>query len=211
MILLDLFCGGGGAGEGYQRTGFDVVGIDISDHEKSFSRVGQFFQMDWKDGLDKFLSIADVIHASPPCQRYSQLTKWGRKDRVETHPDLLEPVREALIKSDKPYIIENVPRAPLINPIMLCGWTFGYEIYRHRLFETNMPLVAPEHRKHEAKSSSPGHWKEGTFISVAGHFAPAKLARQVMDIDWMSNSELSESIPPYFTEHLGRQVYDYLK
>jgi hypothetical protein len=99
---------------GYRRAGFSIIGVDSSDHTKSFSHVGEFHQIDWRIGLDKFARYADVIHASPPCQRYSQLTKWGRPDNVDQHPDLIEPLREALKATGKPYIIEKFPRCPNI-------------------------------------------------------------------------------------------------
>lgn len=214
---LDLFCGGGGAAEGYRRAGFRVIGIDLADHADSFGRVGEFHRMDWRDGLDKFIADADVIHASPPCQKYSQLTRWGRKGNVDRHPDLIGPVREALAASGRPYIIENVPRSPLIDPIMLCAWTFSYETYRHRLFESGggLRLTAPKHRRHIRRAASPGHWQgqardEGWFVSVGGHFAPARLCREVMDIAWMTGPELAESIPPYYTAYLASQIWQHL-
>jgi DNA (cytosine-5)-methyltransferase 1 len=215
-VCLDLFCGGGGAGEGYRRSGFSVLGVDLEDHARSFGKAGQFHQMDWQDGLEKFAAAADFIHASPPCERYSQLTKWGRKANVEKHPDLIPPVREALDGVGKPYIIENVEGSPLRDPTMLCAWTFGFEHYRHRLFEAGggLGITAPPHRKHGRRSSSPGHFHEhaheGWFISVGGHFAPAALAREVMDINWMTGPELAESIPPYYTHYLGLQVMQHL-
>ena len=210
-VLLDLFCGGGGAAMGYRRAGFTVIGIDSADHRASFCRIGEFQQMDWRQGLHEFSQAADVIHASPPCQRYSQLTKWGRRDNVVSHADLIESVRQALIETGKPYIIENVERAPLINPIRLCAWSFGYEHYRHRLFETNLAIPQPPHRKHALRASSPGHFRKGSFVSIGGHFAPARLVREVMGIDWMTNEELAEAIPPYYAEYLGRCVLEKLR
>lgn len=218
-VCLDLFAGGGGAALGYARTGFRVIGVDIADHSKSFSGIGEFFQGDWSEGLAKYADQADFIHASPPCQDHSRLTRWGRQENLERHPDLfgdqgresrhprlIGPVRDALLATGSPFVIENVEGAPLANPMLLCGWTFGAETYRHRLFERHgIAVTEPEHRPHLVRTSSPGHFVKGTFISVGGHCAPQALAREVMDSP-LRGDELSESIPPYFAEWIGWQV-----
>lgn len=215
-VVLDLFCGGGGAAEGYRRVGFRVIGVDNADHAASFSKVGEFHQLDWQEGLGKFADRADFIHASPPCQLYSALTKWGRKDNLPDHVNLVPPTRDALVEVGKPFIIENVEGAPLVDPIMLCAWTFGYEHYRHRLFEAGgLTLTAPVHKRHPRRAASPGHWSgdakdEGWFVGVGGHFAPVGLCREVMDISWGSVAEVAEAIPPYFTQFLGAQVMQHL-
>lgn len=218
-VLLDLFSGGGGAALGYVRAGFRVIGVDAANHSKSYSRLGEFFHGDWEEGLAKYTDVADFIHASPPCQNYSRLTGWGRPQNLQQHPDLfggrgapsthpglVEAVRDVLTATGKPFVIENVEGSPLRNPITLCAWTFGYETYRHRLFEAHKTTItAPEHRPHVVRTSSPGHFIPGTFISVAGHCPPIALAREVMDLD-LPRPELAESIPPYFTHWIGVQV-----
>jgi DNA (cytosine-5)-methyltransferase 1 len=204
-VVLDLFSGGGGAGQGYRRAGFEVVGIDNVDHFTSYAGHGQFFKMDWQRGLEQFAHRVDFIHASPPCQRWSGMTH-SRPGNSSHFPDLIEPVRQALKEYDLPYIIENVEHSPLHNPIMLCGWMFGYETYRHRFFESSMPLIPPPHYDHTVHASRAGHYEAGTFISVAGHCAPIALAREVMDVTVMPRPELAEAIPPYFTHYLGLQV-----
>lgn len=205
MRLLDLYCGAGGAAEGYRRAGFDeILGIDIRP-QKHYPF--EFTQADALQFMSSPCSLAgfDAVHASPPCQRYSRIT-GSRKGGELKHPDLVDPTRKMLIASGLPYIIENVVGAPLIDPIMLCGWTFGFETYRHRLFEGSFPLTAPVHKRHETPASSAGNWKPGTFISIAGHFAPVAMGRTALDIDWMTQGELAESVPPYFTEYVGRQL-----
>ncbi len=219
-VVLDLFCGGGGAGMGYKRAGFEVIGIDNEDHSKSFSYVGKFEQMDWADGLEKYAEEADFIHASPPCQGYSNLTSWGRKNNLTprklselNHERLIEPVRDALCQIGKPWIMENVVQAPLRDPVMLCCWTFNYEQYRHRIFESGggLELTVPRHRPHQVLGRKTGHREFGKFHSVAGHYDSSALAHEVMDIYWMRGMELSESIPPYFTEFFGLQILKNLK
>ena len=58
--LLDLFGGAGGAGEGYRRAGFTIIGIDITPHP---DYPGEHHVMDWAEGLARFGDWADVIHA----------------------------------------------------------------------------------------------------------------------------------------------------
>src|SRR4051812_17294288 len=122
LILLDLFCGAGGATKGYQRAGFHVVGVDISP-QPNYCGDG-FIQVDAIDfleyGADALPYTIHAIHASPPCQRWSSKTR-----NPENHPDLITPMRELLEETGLPYVIENVPRSPLVNPIQLCGSSFG--------------------------------------------------------------------------------------
>lgn len=193
-LLLDLFCGGGGASMGYHRAGFDVVGVDTN---LRLRKVYPFklVPFDALTVLDWYKDEFDAFHASPPCQGYSAMSAC-RPGVADRYPKLIEPVREALDAIGKPYVIENVPGAPLKNPIELCGQMFGLELYRHRLFESNVPLVAPEHPAHVIPASKAGHWKPGTIMSVAGHVSPIAKAREVMGIDWMPRDELAEAIPP---------------
>lgn len=119
-------------------------------------------------------------------------------------------MRPRLEAAGVPYVIENVVGAPLIRPFRLCGWTFHREVYRHRVFESNMPINAPNHLTHVTPASKAGHWRPGTFISISGHCSPMWLARQVMEIDWMNRGELAEAIPPYFTEYIGLSIRAHL-
>lgn len=193
---------------GLSRAGFKVIGVDI----KAQPRYPFYFVQG--DALDVTLGSTvihlDFVWASPPCQRHSRMS--GCRDGLRfTYPDLIAPIREKLNAWGGPYIIENVEGAPLVNPVTLCGAMFGLETYRHRLFESNFSITAPPHRLHTVPTSKAGHWKPGTYISVAGHCAPMVLARKAMGIDWMNREELAEAIPPAYSEHLGRQAIAHLK
>ena len=119
-----------------------------------------------------------------------------------------------LIEWGGPWVIENVAGSGLpiqddllgANGVLLCGTMFGRELYRHRLFESSIPLPPPHHPRHDKPASKAGHWRPGTVISVAGHCSPIDLAQDVMGIDWMTRDELGESIPPYYTEYIGRAL-----
>lgn len=145
MKLLDLFCGAGGAAMGYFRAGFtEIVGIDIKPQPRyPFT----FIQGDALQPPVDF-SVFDLIHASPPCQGYSIMRNlpWLRN---KTYPLLIEPTREMLRASGKPWVIENVMGAKL-DGNWLCGRMFGRPFYRHRYFESNWFWLAPSHPPHDA-------------------------------------------------------------
>lgn len=214
-LVLDLFAGAGGAGMGYYHAGFDVVGVDLHPQKNYPFKFVQADALDALRDVVEFGPMSDfgrlsAIHASPPCQRYSAMSKC-RPELAEKYPDLVDPVRKLLIQTGLPYVIENVPGAPLHDPVMLCGQMFGQELYRHRLFESNMPLAAPAHPKHVIPASKAGHWTPGTIMSISGHVSPMWKAREVMGIDWCTRDELAESIPPAYTEHLGKQLLEALE
>jgi DNA (cytosine-5)-methyltransferase 1 len=187
---------------GYAQAGFVVTGVDVEEQPNYPFR---FIRADAMTVLEHCPDF-DIIHASPPCERYSAMTTC-RPGLAEQYPDLIGPVRDALQELGVPYIIENVPQAPLRNAVTLCGTSFGLALYRHRLFESNIPLVAPVHRDHAIPTSKAGHWRPGTIISVTGHCAPIGLAKSAMGIDWMNRAELVEAIPPAYTRYLGRQIH----
>ena len=153
-LVIDVFCGDGGAARGYIAAGFDVIGIDLDpNHGKRYP--GVFYAGDWQEELDYLRWSGErptLVHLSPPCQRYSQGTVAGHSHK---HPDLIGPVRDYMLDWGGPFVIENVERAPLIDPVTLCGTMFGLEVddsasgrrlylKRHRLFEAHgFELTAP--------------------------------------------------------------------
>jgi DNA (cytosine-5)-methyltransferase 1 len=210
LRILDLFCGAGGAAMGYHRAFPDaeIVGVDINTQPR------YPFEFVRADAMSFPLTVGvdfDFIHASPPCQGYSAMSAC-RPEIAEKYPRLIVPLR-ALIQWNMrcPYVIENVPGAPLIRPVELCGQMFGQELYRHRLFECRgFAVSAPPHPPHTVPASKAGHWTPGTVMSVAGHVSPIAKAREVMGIDWMNRDELCEAIPPTYTEHIGRALAAHL-
>lgn len=213
--LLDLFCCAGGAGVGYYRAGFDVVGVDIVERP---SYPYAFIQADAMKLDAAFIAGFDAIHASPPCQSYSDLAK--RNGNGHEWPRLIEPVRDMLIASGLPYVIENVEGSPLLNPVVLCGTMFpGLRVLRHRLFEANFPIVAPQHKRHpkvhtfdkrKSHFGKTNEWIDFVQVTGGGNCSLAA-ARDAMGIDWMSKGEINEAIPPAYTELIGRQLMAYLE
>lgn len=196
--LLDLFCKAGGAAMGYHRAGFNVVGVDI-EPQKNYPF--EFVQADAIEYLMKDGKRFDAIHASPPCQAYSNAAKIMKQE----HPELIEATRQAM--PAKPWVIENVPDSPLIDPIVLCGHSFGLGTYRHRLFESSVRLATPKHRKHDKRTTKMGRPPQpGEMMHVVGNFSGVEAARVAMGIDWMTRDELREAIPPAYTECIGLQL-----
>jgi len=213
--LLDLFCGAGGAGLGYSRAGFKVVGVDLNPQP---NYPFPFIQTDAMKLDPAFMSLFDALHASPPCQSYSDLAK--RNGNADAWPRLVEPVREMLASTGLPYVIENVEGAPLLHPVVLCGTMFPkLRVIRHRLFEANFPLSAPPHKgkhplvhtfdrrkKHYGKTD-----ERKDFVQVTGGGnCTLAAARQAMGINWMMKKEINEAIPPAYSEFVGGQLLSHL-
>ena len=205
--LLDLFCGVGGASVGYAMAGFEVHGVDLK-HGKRYPYT--YTRADVLDVLrdEEFISQFDVIHASPPCQTHS-ITKHLRnaQGKSTSKVDLIPQTREALIASGKPYIIENVMGSPLIDPVMLCGSAFGLKVRRHRIFESNVPLIGTK-CDHKAQGRPIGIY--GSLrdeIPKGGKTAESiEEARAAMEMPWAIWTELVEAIPPAYTKYLGEQI-----
>jgi DNA (cytosine-5)-methyltransferase 1 len=209
MRLLDLFCGAGGASMGYSRAGFSVVGVDIRPQPR------YPFPFHLADALDfarEHGAAFDALAASPPCQRYSNQTRQHARNHL--HPDLVDPTREVLLALGKPYALENVVGAPVQGQVLLCGSMFGStRLRRHRWFESNVLLLQPSCR-HEIQRdciSVAGHTGGTSTRAGAERFGTIDLWREVMGIDWMLGRELAESIPPFYTEFIGRQLLAHIR
>lgn len=190
---------------GLHRAGFEVVGVD------NRPQPNYPFAFVRGDALRPPVDLAafDFIWASPPCQAFCTMQKEYRA----RHPNLIEPVRRMLTESRAHYCIENIPRAPLLQPIQLCGSTFGLRVRRHRHFESSLLLWEQPCR----------HREQGKGVGVYGHAGNgAKRAKKhggpfvravdkhdagdAMGIDWMTWRELTQAIPPVYSEFIGRQI-----
>jgi len=209
MIALDLFCGAGGASKGIADAGFEVIGVDSAD---GLNYPYDYFCEDAVDFMDMGLDDFDFIWASPPCQAYSWSSACRRNEGTD-YQDLVEITRHYLKKSGKPYIMENVVGAPLLNPVKLCGTMFpgDLKVFRHRLFESNVPLVVEMGCKHEGHEAKKRRADSGDFYTVAGHWVGTTAEwSDAMGINWMSKSELAQAIPPVYSKYLTEQVIEWI-
>lgn len=233
--LLDLFCGAGGCTAGYQRAGFYVVGVDINPQpdycgdefvqEDAFEYLQALLEdaREWHRG--SFAWAFDAIHASPPCQAHTSMkAMWNARE----HADLVADTRELLISSGLPYVIENVPGAPLIDPVVICGTALGlgsgdHELRRHRIFETNWSLLVPPcahrgrprtlgvyggHARDRRRDVSRANAEAGTRIDPA---IALRKAREAMGMPWASWKGLSQAVPPAYTELIGHQLMQHVQ
>ena len=224
--LLDLFCGAGGAAMGYHRAGFDVVGVDINPQP---NYPFEFVQADALTPIQAFEEHLgfdfDAIHASPPCQAFTAMKTMANR---REHADLLTPTRKLLQQTDLPWVIENVPGAPMETVFRLCGTSFGLgveaydgwrQLIRHRYFESTFPMLAPSCRH------------EGSTIGFYGDHArdrrrrgengkaldfpdrdKVRLAQHALDMPWTDSwNELKEAIPPAYTEFIAHQLLSHIK
>lgn len=211
LRLLDLYCGAGGAAMGYYRAGFEVVGVDI------LPQPHYPFEFYQADALEYSLKGFDVVHASPPCQCFTKYKNvHSRRHACESYPNLIPQTRQRLKESDLLYVIENVVGSPLLNPVILCGSMFGLDVRRHRLFESNAALVSLQcdHSIWKPNRYPGGRSRErgGPRVLVRatveiGRWNIALDTQQAaMGIDWTNLEELSEAVPPAYTEYLGEQL-----
>ncbi|WP_281278020.1 DNA cytosine methyltransferase [Paenibacillus rhizophilus] len=197
-----MFCCGGGAGRGLHQAGFEVTGVDIEPQKRYPFR---FIQSDVMTLSIDFLREFDFIWASPPCQQYTLAgTQWRREGKE--YPDMIDATRDMMVESGVPWVIENVPEAPLRNPVILCGTMFGLRTYRHRLFESSFTIQQPEHPEHVARSTKMGRPpKDGEFLQIVGHFSGVPLAREIMGLPGLNQYELAQAIPPAYSRYIANE------
>lgn len=224
-VLLDLFCGAGGAAAGYHNAGFDVFGVDLCPQPR-FPFPYRFVQEDAMKVLEEGfvrgipLHAFDAIHASPPCQSYSK----AMRHFTQGYPELIAPVIAILRETGIAWVVENVIGSDLPSQLrwdgqdgideglMLCGSMFGLRVQRHRLFQTSFACPAPGYCDHSARFMNPHNagarkrWRE-----ILGPDAPIERTwREEMGVGWMDAAEGRESIPPVYAEHIGRHLLEAL-
>lgn len=229
MRLLDLFCGAGGAAMGYHRAGFEVVGVDTKPQPRYPFR---FVQADAltlvRDVLEgcwhtpgpgsQCLGHFDAVHASPPCFDHTALAAMTGGDGTGW---MLDATRTLVAGWGLPYVIENVPGAPMPGALRLCGTEFGLRaidhdggivaLRRHRYFESNAMLMGAGGCQHDPRIRWAGVYggnnngpKRGRNC---GYVPRIDVRRKLMDIDWMIRAEINLAIPPPpYTEHIGHQL-----
>jgi len=203
LRALDLFCGAGGASMGLYRAGFDVTGVDIQPQPH------YPFRFICKDAFATLLDGYDLIWASPPCQAFTAYKR--RPAHVRPCSNLIPAIRTILRAVGVPYVIENIPSAPLENPVLLCGSMFGLDVRRHRLFETSFLITAPPCQHEQQTPRFPPATNRTNLrstVEVGVWRIPLAVQRTAMGINWMTLTELSEAVPPAYAEWIGRRARD---
>ena len=206
LRCADLFCGAGGAAMGLHRAGFDVTGWDIK------TGLAYPFKRRIQNALDADLSGFDFVWASPPCQAHSALRNC-RPEKKE-YECFIERTRAKLVAWGGPYIIENVPGAPLRDTVQLCGSAFDLRVRRHRIFESNIQLQGTAcYHAHQGQpmdvSGNGGQRVNRREYDHGGGLCKPKTIREAQDaigINWMNRAEIAQAIPPAYSAFLGRQI-----
>ncbi len=210
LRALDLFCCQGGVSRGLVNAGFKVEGVDILPQHRYPYKFHQ------ADALDFPLDGFDFVWASPPCQKFTRMNRGLLQSqcRAKDHPDLIEPMRAKLKAWGGPWIMENVPGAPLLDPAQVYGSAFGLDVQRHRIFESNCMLLGTACHHGRYRRDKPSlHRNCGNGSRVVGCYGNGRgkgdniaLWSSAMRIDWMTRKGLAQAIPPDYSEYLGRQV-----
>ena len=223
MRVLDLFCGGGGASMGYHLAGYEVVGVDDKPQPHY---PFEFWQGDAVEVLQMmvdgaaFMGPFDLIHASPPCQPFTRARKLmeaqgGKPKSI----DLLTPSLPLLKALGAPYVVENVPGAPMRPDIILCGSMFGLKVRRHRWFQSNLPLGIPSTCRHKEQGKPIGVYHvmgdtaqgvdrtTGRWVVGGSTAKTLEEAQGAMGIDWLPWKSLKEAIPPAYSRWIGHEVW----
>jgi DNA (cytosine-5)-methyltransferase 1 len=222
-VLIDLFCAAGGASEGYRRAGFRVVGVDLAPQPHypfEFIRADALAFLADRDRWEAMGAAAWA--ASPPCFANSVLNNLHKMQALG-YVDMIPETRAALIATGLPYVIENVPGADMIDPLILCGSMFGLgahcrdgvhrQLRRHRLFESNVPLLAPHACAHTGQAigvhgggPKAAPRQPRAIEGRGGYTGTMPEKREAMGIGWMNRAEINLAIPPVYTEWIGRQL-----
>ena len=212
--LLDLFAGAGGSAMGYIRAGFEVLGVDLNPQP---DYPGEFVQTDAIEflRLKNTVALFDAIHASPPCQASTALTKGTNQGRE--YAQLIPETRRLLRATGLPTILENVQGSDLRRDLTLCGEMFGLGVIRHRYFELEgFPFLAPEHKPHRGRVRGWRHgtYYDGPYLAVYGEGGGKGTVAEwqaAMGIDWTDDRKaIAEAVPPAFTRYIGIQLFDHL-
>lgn len=233
LIVLDAFCGEGGAGYGYSLAGDGTLVIGVDNDAARLARYP--FPAVLGDAIESILilgPLVDLQHGSPTCTGYSRGTA-AIPDRLDRYDRLIGVTRAAMQETGTPYVIENVAdaRPEMVGPVMLC-WSMFHDpgsvidtdgtpltMRRHRLFETSFPIEAPRPCRHPRGVQVAGAYGgarrdawEARHVRRGG-YVPASLdvLRALTGLPWATERGTFLSIPPAYTEHIGRQLIAHIQ
>lgn len=198
---------------GYHRAGFDVTGVDIA-HQPDYPFT--FHQGDALDYVADHWREFDVIHASPPCQASTALTKGTNRGRE--YVNLIPETRRLLRAALRWTVMENVQGSDLRRDLTLCGEMFGLSVIRHRYFELDgWSADQLPHKPHRGRTRGWRHgtYYDGPYVAVYGNGGGKGTVAEwqaAMGIDWTGDRKaIAEAIPPAFTQWIGARLLDVLR
>ncbi len=206
--ILDLYCGAGGAAKGLKQVfpNSKIIGVDnVLNKKEEYPYDFRWSAIEVMLGLyPRLIKYADFIWASPPCQKYTYATK-GARNKGKKYPDMVGFTRDLLLSSGKPFVMENVPAAPIRRDLILDGTMFGMKIIRRRVFEIHGFKC-----KQPPKGKKIGTVKGGQYVTVAGHGGDGKASlkawQDAMEIDWIKDKKsLANAVPPRYARYIGEQ------
>jgi DNA (cytosine-5)-methyltransferase 1 len=228
--LLELCACEGGASLGYQRAGWHVTALDLDGAALKRNPADVTVQADALAYLAEHGHEYDAVHHSAPCQKWSAN---GANPAANDWPDLITPARPLLDALGVPWVMENVPKAPLRRDLILDGAMFGLtatdtdgtllHLDRHRVFESNVPLRLPDGARpvspHRCGPRPGVQWAgvyggarkdkhEARHVRKGGYVPPDAAVQSALlgGVDWMTGKGRRECIPPVYAEHIGRQL-----
>lgn len=215
LRLLDLYCGGGIVADGYAAAGFvEIVGVDI---EPQPYYPYEFVQGDAIEYALENGHKFDLIHASPPCLKYTPLS---RLQKGKEYPDLVDATRETLMLVGVPWVMENVKEAPMTNYLLLCGTMFGLRTRRHRVFETWPVQLMFSPMSCSCKGRTYGLYdrEKGTpslensdLITITGNGYKSADGRKAMGVKrYVPKSVLSKGVPPIYGKWIAEQMMNHI-
>ncbi len=211
--ILDLYCGAGGASKGLKQA-FPhavIIGVDnVLNKRDEYPYSFRWSAIETAEGLyPGLIKYADLIWASPPCQKYTYASK-GARNKGKQYPDMMSFTRDLLLKSGKPFIMENVTTAPIRKDLILDGTMFNMKIIRRRAFEIHgFKCEQPP------KGKKIGTVKGGQYVTVAGHGGDGKASlkawQDAMEIHWIKDKKsLANAVPPRYARYIGKQFKKHL-
>ena len=230
-VCLEVCAGEGGSTKGLMDAGFDVIAVDDNPNRLKRNPARWTVLGDAFDAITAMGHLVDLLWAGWPCQDYSAGTRAARAHGISTgHKRLIAAGREAMVATGTPWVIENVEgaRSELVGPVLLCGSMFGLAavdddgtllvMQRHRLFESPMFLCPPAHPWHDPSMQVAGSYGgarrdkiEARNVRHGGYVPSAAIQAKLLGIDWMSQQGLYLSIPPVYSEFLGRQLLAHIE
>jgi len=138
----------------------------------------------------------------PPCQRWTPGAQMH--GTTGEHENLIPLARELANDYCENWIIENVPQAPLNDPVTLNGGMFGSPLHYERCFETSYHVDQPRNQQRLCG----GHETFDEFHATGGWKGSKQLWQSTKGYsgDYNAKSLKREAIPRAYINYLVRPL-----